>query len=124
MIVADSSFLVHGLLKDRSVLESDSIITLDLALHEVVNSVWKHQYIIKDIKHGYDFVDVMFEMIDSNAITMVRPDRKLVVMAYNITAKHKASFYDCIFVALAIEAGLALKTMDGQQAKILKAERS
>ncbi len=124
MIVADSSFLVHGLLKDRNVLESESIITLDLALHEVVNSVWKHQYIIKDIRQGYDFANVMFDMIDSNAITLVRPDRKLVEMAYNIAAKHKTSFYDCIFIALAIEAGLALKTMDGQQAKILKAERS
>jgi predicted nucleic acid-binding protein len=124
LIVADSSFLVHGLLRDRNVLESDSIITLDLALHEVVNSVWKHQYIIKDIKQGYDFVSVMFEMIDSNAIVLVRPDRKLVELAYNIAAKHKTSFYDCIFVALAIEVGLALKTMDEQQAKILKAERS
>ncbi len=124
MIVADSSFLVHGLLKDRNVLESDSIITLDLALHEVVNSIWKHQYIIKDIRQGYDFVNVVFDMIDSNAITLVRPDRKLVETAYSIAAKHKTSFYDCIFIALAIEAGLALKTMDGQQAKILKAERS
>lgn len=124
MIVADSSFLVHGLVRDRNVLESDSIITPDLALHEVVNSVWKHQYIIKDIRQGYDFVNVMFDLIDSNAITLVRPDRKLAEMAYNIAAKHKASFYDCIFVALAVEVGLALKTMDGQQAKILKAERS
>ena len=42
MIVADSSLLVYGVLRDASLLASDSIITLDLALHEVANSIWKH----------------------------------------------------------------------------------
>lgn len=123
MIVADSSFLVHGLLRDAKLLASDHIITPDLALHEVANSIWKHEYILKDLKNGMDFITNMTDLIDSGAIILVTPNRKLVEKAYDIAARYKTSFYNCVFIALAIETGSGLKTMDDKQEKILKAEK-
>lgn len=123
MIVADSSFLVHGLLRDARLLATDSMITLDLALHEVANSIWKHEHIIKDVKDGIDFINMMIDLIDSRAITVITPNKKLVRKAYDIAAKYKTSFYDCVFIALAIETGTRLKTMDVKQEEILKTEK-
>lgn len=97
---------------------------MDLALHEVVNSIWKHEYIIKDIKGGVDFVSIIIDLIDSGAIVLVSPNKRLIEKAYHIAAKYKTTFYDCIFVALAMEMGLTLKTLDGKQERILKTEKS
>ncbi len=123
MIVADSSFLVQGLLRDTDLLVADSIITLDLALHEVSNAIWKHEFILNDINHGIDFINVMHDLIDSGAVTLVTSNRKMTRRAYDIAAKYRVSFYDCIFIILSIETGLPLRTMDDQQMKILKAEK-
>lgn len=124
MIVADSSFLIHGLLRDAEILSSDSIVTVDLALHEVANSIWKHEYVIKDINDGINFITTMIDLIDSGAITVITPDRKLIRSACSLCAKYKASFYDCIFIALALETEFRLKTMDSKQEKIFNAEVS
>ncbi len=53
---------------------------------------------------------------------MVTPNKKVIEKAYAIAAKHKTSFYDCIFIALAIEVGSRLKTLDSKQEKTLKME--
>ena len=48
MIVADSSFIVEGLIKQKELLEeNEDILTLDLAVYEVANSIWKHEFLPK-----------------------------------------------------------------------------
>ena len=116
--------MLHGLLRDAKLLTSDSIVKLDLALNEVANSVWKHECIIKDLKNGIDFMSIMLDLIDSGAIAVVTPNKKLVAQAYDMAVKYKATFYDCIFIALAIEINSRLKTLDSKQEKILKIEKS
>jgi predicted nucleic acid-binding protein len=120
--VADSSFLVQAILRDAEVLASDRTITVDLALHGVTNAIRKHEYMIKDIKQGISFVKILIELIDSGTITLATPNRKMIEMAYHLTAKHKTSYYDCISVALAVETGLGLKTVDSEQEEVMKAE--
>jgi predicted nucleic acid-binding protein len=123
LIVADSSFLVHGILKDANILGADPIVTADLGLHEVANAIWKHEHVIGDIKQGISFAQILLALIDSRAITLVTPNRRIVERAYSIADRYKVSFYDCVFVALAIETGLELRTLDREQEQILKAER-
>jgi predicted nucleic acid-binding protein len=41
MKVADSSFLIQALLRDAGLLENETFIAADLALYEVVNTLWK-----------------------------------------------------------------------------------
>lgn len=119
MIVADTSYLIEGLLKDASLLEHEVVITPDLALYEVNNAIWKHEVILKDIKDGKPYLDLMFELASTQALRFVRPDKMVAREAYRLACKKKCTFYDAIFVVLALELGLDLKTFDEAQRSLL-----
>ncbi len=61
-------------------------------------------------------------MVDSGAIRVVQPDEELLKRSYAMAARNKASIYDVIFVSLALEIGLELKTFDKQQSSIMRLE--
>jgi predicted nucleic acid-binding protein len=44
-------------------------------------------------------------------------------VAYSIARKHGITIYDAIFICLAIDFGIALKTFDKIQARALESER-
>lgn len=119
MIVADSTYLVEGLLKDASLLENKLIITPDLAIYEVANSIWKHEVLLKDVKDGQAYIDAMFALVASGAVQLVRPNESMARQAYEIASKKRSTFYDAIFAAMAMELGLELKTLDEKQRKLL-----
>jgi predicted nucleic acid-binding protein len=119
-IIADSSYLVEGLLKDASLLGREAIVAPDLALYEVINAVWKHEVMLKDIKDGKPYIDQLFELASTQALQFVRPDRKIVAEAYKLALKKKCTFYDAIFVALAQELKLNLKTFDDAQRNLMR----
>jgi predicted nucleic acid-binding protein len=48
MKVADSSFLIEALLRDASLLENENFIAPDLALYEVVNTLWRDRFCEKE----------------------------------------------------------------------------
>lgn len=119
MIVADSSYLVEGLLKNASFLESEEIIAPDLAFYEVINSVWKHEVILKDIKDGKPYLKLLFELVTAQWVRFVRPDEKIVKDGYRLSLEKRRNFYDTIFVALALDLGLPLKTLDDVQRRLM-----
>ncbi len=118
ILVADSSYLVHGLLKDATLLEEKTIISPDLALYEVTNTIWKHQVLLKDLQNGKKFLDLFYELVEMNTIQLVRPDRTILAQACKIAASNRCSVYDAIFVALAQGLGLTLETFDELQKKL------
>jgi predicted nucleic acid-binding protein len=120
MIVADSTYLVEGLLKDASLLENELIVAPDLALHEVANSIWKHEVLLKDVEDGQKYINILFELVASGAVQLVRSDEKIARRAYEIAVKKKSTFYDAIFAALAMELELELKTLDEKQRSLLR----
>lgn len=120
MIVADSSYLVEGLLKDASLLENEVIIAPDIALYEVVNAVWKHEVMLKDVRDGKEYLDLLSELTSAGTIQFVRPDNKIIKEAYRLAIGKKHTFYDSIFAALAKELGLELKTFDKAQRSLLR----
>lgn len=61
-------------------------------------------------------------MVDSGAIRTVQPDEELLRRSYAMAARNMVSVYDTIFVSLALEIGLELKTFDGQQSRIMRLE--
>jgi len=124
MIVADTSYIVEAILRDASLLEAETIITPDLTLYETVNTLWKHGTLIGDLKDPSLHVDLLLELISAGAIQLVRPDEKLLKDTYALSAKHKVPVYDMVFVALALELSVELKTFDGKQADILSKERA
>ncbi|AIC14469.1 type II toxin-antitoxin system VapC family toxin [Nitrososphaera viennensis] len=120
MIVADSSYLVEGLLKDVSLIENEGVVVSpDLALYEVVNAVWKHETVLKDIKDGRPYLDVLSKLVSARAVRFVKPDKKIIGQAYQLASKKRCTFYDAVFVVLALELGLELKTFDEAQRALL-----
>ncbi len=122
MIVADSSFIVEGLLKRKTLLEEDQIVIPELALYEAANSIWKHEHVLKDLKDGSNYLSILYQLRDAGTILVLSPNEQSMQRAYRIASRHKIFVYDSVFVALALELGLALKTYDGAQTRIMKSE--
>jgi predicted nucleic acid-binding protein len=123
MKVADSSFLIEGLLRNADLLENETLIAPDLALYEVVNTLWKHEILTRDLKDAAVRIDLFADLIANQKVELLRPDRKLLIKAYALSVKHKIPTYDTVFVALALRLGLELKTFDTRQSMMLSQER-
>ena len=121
MRVADSSFIVEGILKEKELLEED-LLTVELALYETANSIWKHQCILKDLRDGTPYLAVLLELIQSGRIRIVRPWSELMRRAYSMASKHNRPVYDTLFAALALELDLKLATFDRRQAELMRRE--
>ena len=119
MIVADSSYIIEGLLKKSSLLKDKEIITPELAFYEVTNAIWKHEVILKDIKNGKAFLNIFNELVLNQTIKLIRPDNNIIQKAYTLATKKNIAFYDTIFVALAQDLGLELKTYDKKQKQLM-----
>ena len=122
MKVADSSYIVEGLLRRKELLEEDILITVDLALYETVNAVWKHQFLLKDLNDGVPYVSILYGLVDSGRIRVIRPGEELMKRGYSLAAKSRRSIYDAIFIALALEFTSELGTFDKRQAEQLQKE--
>ena len=123
MKVADSSYLIEGILRDVSLLENELFVSPDLALYEVMNTLWKHESLIKDLKDSWASLSLFLELVSVEVVRLVRPDKRLLEEAYSLSRKHRLPTYDTIFIALALELGLELKTYDSKQAAIMSKER-
>ena len=123
MIVADSSYLVEAVLRDARLIDNETIVAPDLVLYEVINALWKHETVIGDLDDSSSHIDLMLELVSAGSILLVRPDRKLLKETHALSVKNRAPVYDTVFVALALQLSLELKTFDQKQADMLSKER-
>jgi predicted nucleic acid-binding protein len=119
MIVADSSYIFEGMLRDGALLENEIMIAPELALYEVINAVWKHEALIKDVADGSRHISALYDLVSSGVLRFVRPDREVMDKAYRLSLRKKCALYDAVFVALAMDLGLELKTFDEVQKGLL-----
>lgn len=122
MRVADSSFIVEGLLKRKELLEEDLLVTAELAVYETANSIWKHQCVLKDLDDGAPYLAILHELIQSGKIRIIHPGAQLMRNAYSLATKHRRPVYDTIFTALALELDMELATFDTRQSELLRLE--
>jgi predicted nucleic acid-binding protein len=120
MKVADSSFIVEGLLKRKELLEEDSLLTLGLAVYEVSNAVWKHQCLLGDLDDGLPYTSVFFGLIESGKIRILQPPKELMEKAYSLAVENRRPVYNMMFVALSQQLNLELATFDQSQADLAK----
>jgi predicted nucleic acid-binding protein len=120
--VADSSYIVEGLLRSKELLEGDILVTVDLALYEAVNAVWKHQFLIRDLDDGVPYVSILYGLTGSGRIRVIRPGKELMKRGYALAAKSRRSIYEAIFVVLALELATDLATFDKRQGELLQKE--
>ena len=122
MKIVDSSFLVEAILKRKELLEEDLLLTVDLAIYEAANSIWKHQVLLKDLGDGLPYLSILLGLIESGRIRLVSPGKELMEKAYSIATRNRRSFYDAIFIALALQLGSRLDTFDKGQTELLAKE--
>ena len=123
MKVADSSYITEGLLRKKELFETEVLVTLDLALYETANAIWKHQHLLKDISDGLPYLSILHGLIESGRIRPVSADKNIIERAYPLSVRHGRPVYDTAFIALAQELGAELVTFDRRQAELMKRSR-
>ena len=111
------------MLRDASLLENEDLVAPDLALYEVVNTLWKHQVLIRDLEDASVHIELFIDLTSDRRVQLLRPDRKLIDKALALSVKHRIPTYDAVFVALALQLGVELKTYDARQSSIFSQER-
>ena len=124
MIVADSSYIVEGLLKNKKLLSDDQIVTPELVVYEVTNAIWKHENLLKDLENGKTYLSIFYGLIEAGRITILSPNERLMQESYSIAKRNGITVYDAVFVSLAIKLGLTLRSYDKVQSRALKSEKS
>ncbi len=123
MKVADSSYLTEGILRDVALLEKESLVSPDLALYEVVNTLWKHEILIGDVEDSQERIELLLDLVSNERVQLVRPDKKLLNDSYALSLKHRLPIYDSVFVALALQLKIDLATFDSRQSTVLSKEK-
>ena len=123
VIVADTSYIVKGLLSNKELLSKDQIIAPELIIYETTNTVWKHENLLKSIQNGEAYLSLLFGLIGSGRITIVSSDENLIQNAYAAAKRNGITPYDAIFVCLAVKLGIVLKTLDRKQEEVYEKEK-
>jgi len=119
---ADTSYIVEGLLRDKTLLEGEELLTPELTLYEVANTLWKHERLLQDIPSGLEYLNILMSLVELGGIIIVRFDKKLAAASYQLAVKHGITVYDSAPIAIALSTGLTLKTFDKQQKRVFEAE--
>lgn len=85
MKVADSSYLIEGILRDANLLTNETFVSPDLALYEVINALWKHEALIKDLNESWTRISLFSELVSAETIQLIRPDKKLLEKTYSLS---------------------------------------
>ena len=92
-------------------------ITVDLAVKEVLNTIWRDYYVRRTISldTAMRLQQVLSSMTGINIL--VEPEDKYISRAFEIALKTGITVYDALYIALALEKNMPLVTFDEKQAK-------
>ena len=127
MIVLDASFLVklvlgeEGSEKARNLTRSwaaggEVLATLDLALPEALNALWKHSTKTGDLSPE-ETVNAAEDLLKVWATLRVYPAREVAIEALRLALEEKVTVYDALYIQLAKSTKAALATFDQKQYK-------
>ncbi len=128
MIVADSSVLAAYILREEPVWEAieklilkNDVYTLDLAIKEALNAVWKHAVLTRTLssKVAKGKMSALLYLVESNAIT-VESQAGYLEEAFEIAITSRVTVYDALFIAQAKAKNAPLATLDDLQASVAK----
>ena len=119
MRVIDSSVLVKYFTREKGWLEArkyiiEGAITLDLALKELANALWK-----KNVQKTIDkelVKKIINDILQEKPFIIVN-EQKYIQDALDISLQYNITIYDALFIALAHKLGLELVTADHKQAE-------
>jgi predicted nucleic acid-binding protein len=118
--VIDSSVLTKYLLKEKDWEKIHKILlerpyTLDLAMKEVANAIWKRVFLLKDmdIKRAFMILNDLLDM----KLLRVEPQDNYLKSAFEIAINTGTALYDSLFIAQAFSKNAILITADKKQYK-------
>jgi predicted nucleic acid-binding protein len=92
-------------------------VTVDLAVKEVLNTIWRDYYVRRTISLD---TAIRLQQVPSSMIginILVEPEDKYISRAFEIALKTGTTVYDALYMALALEKNMPLVTLDEKQAK-------
>jgi len=125
VIVIDASSLSKYLLKEENWREIRKylvmgVYSVDHVIKEVSNAIWKHTILFNRITK--DVAITLHEQLKKmmkEEILILESENLYVDKAFQISLKHKVTFYDSLYIAQALKYGEIL-TSDRKQAEISK----
>ncbi|MCD6458056.1 MAG: type II toxin-antitoxin system VapC family toxin [Thermoproteales archaeon] len=122
MYVVDASVYASVAVKDEFYTRSKAFlaksrslgcVTLDLALVEAFNVLWKHVYLLKRIPAGRCLeISAILERIFENSVVGVYSAIRECKSAVEISVKYGITVYDAVYVSLADRLGYKLASFD------------
>jgi len=125
VIVIDSSSLAKYLLREAGwevisqYIRRGSVYSLDHALKEVSNAIWRHYCLKKAIEasKAKELYQALRKLIKAGAI-ILESEEQYIDEAVEISIEHHLTVYDSLYIAQAFHRRNALLTSDEKQAKI------
>jgi predicted nucleic acid-binding protein len=123
VFVIDSSTIAKFLLKEEGWRKVKDIIiekpyTLDLALKEVANAIWRRTILLgnMNIEKAFVLLDDLLKL--KNTLLIVEEQDLYLNQAFRIAIENKIPIYDTLFITQAISKQAVLITSDENQYKI------
>ncbi|MCD6592807.1 type II toxin-antitoxin system VapC family toxin [Candidatus Bathyarchaeota archaeon] len=121
--VIDSSALAAFLLKEegwkrvREILREKPY-TIELAIKEVANSIWKRAKLLKDVDEN-KALTILGDLLKLRRTALrIEPQDIYLGQALEIALKNDATIYDSLFITQALAKKAILVTLDKKQAEI------
>ena len=121
--VIDSSALAAFLLKEEGWKRIGEILrekpyTLELAIKEATNLIWKRVKLLRDIDES-KALTILGDLLSLRRTALrIEPQDMYLVQALEIALKNDATIYDSLFIAQALAKKAILVTLDKKQAEI------
>ena len=128
MIVLDASFLVKLVLEEKGsdtaeklfkdwVIRGEDIVTVDIALSESFNALWKHYTLLKDLDRN-TLNEASKDLLTLWNKLSIIPTAEVVYKALDISIKYNITIYDSLYLALTQHHKASLATFDQRQREI------
>jgi len=128
MIVIDASFLIKLVLEEKGsdtaeklfkdwIIGGEDIATVDIALSESFNALWKHYTLLKDLDRS-TLNEASKDLLTLWNKLSIIPAAELVYKALDISIKYNITIYDSLYLALTQHYKAALATFDQRQREI------
>jgi len=121
--VIDSSAIAKFLLKEEGWLRVKGFLlekpyTLELAVEEVANAIWRRVMLLSDISVGKAFI-ILNDLLElKKYLLVVEPQTPYLSQALKIAIENKVTVYDALFIAQALAKQAVLITSDEKQCKL------
>lgn len=122
MIAVDASAIAAFILKEpgwrRLARHLTYSVTVDLAAEEAANAIWKAYRLrgLVDREAALKLYRLLRRLLGVNVL--LEPGERYLDTAFTVALDHGLTVYDALYVALALEKGLPLLTLDEKQARV------